>query len=112
MLATTYVFARGSREEAGVETALSLGLARRGKVGCHNGMVNGVVMELQNVAHTGLDVVGGEVESALADVDADGLGARDSGKGGNCKRCEEHVGGCFVCFVVWFAELRRYCMNY
>lgn len=63
-------------------------------------MVLGVVVELQNVADAGLDVVGGEGETALADVDADGLCAGNSGEGGNGKRCEEHVGGCFVLFGV------------
>lgn len=96
----TYVLARRGREETRVETTLSLGLARSSKVGSNNTVVLGVVVELQNVADTGLDVVGGEGETALADVDADGLCAGNSGEGGNGKRCEEHVGGCFVLFCV------------
>lgn len=70
-------------------------------------MVLGVVVELENVADAGLDVVGAEGETTHADVDADGLCAGNSGEGGNGKRCEEHVDGCFVLFCVGVLVLER-----
>lgn len=84
-LSSTYVLRAGGREEAGVETTLSLGLAGRSKVGGYDGVVLGVVVELQDIANGGSDVVGREGETALADVDADRLGAGDSGESSNGK---------------------------
>lgn len=81
----TYVLSATGREEAGVETTLSLGLAGSSKIGGHNGVVLGVVVELQDVTNGGSDVVGSESETALTDVDADGLGAGDSGESSNGK---------------------------
>jgi hypothetical protein len=60
IMLATYVLARSGGEEAGVETTLSLGLARSSKVGSNNAVVLRVVVELQNVTDSGLDVVGGK----------------------------------------------------
>lgn len=84
-LESTYVLRAGGGEEAGVETTLSLGLAGSSKVGGHDGVVLGVVVELQDITNGGGDVVGSEGEAALADVDADRLGAGDSRQGSNGK---------------------------
>jgi hypothetical protein len=46
MAGETHVLAGRGREEARVEAARGLGLARLCKVGSNNGVVNGVVMEL------------------------------------------------------------------
>lgn len=48
-------------------------------------MVLGVVVELQGITNGGSDVAGREGETALADVDADRLGADDSGESSNGK---------------------------
>jgi hypothetical protein len=99
-LLSTYVLSGGGREEARVETTLSLGLAGSSKVGSHNGVVLGVVVELQDITDSGSDVVGSESKAALTDVNADSLCAGDSGESSNGKSREDHFGGCgFVCFV-------------
>lgn len=68
-------------EETRKETVLGLGLARLSGRRGHDAVVLGVEPELENVADVGLDVLGLEGETGLADLDGDGLGGDGGGKG-------------------------------
>lgn len=81
---------RGGRDEAGEETTVE-GNARLSKAGLRNCVVQRVVVELDVIANLSDGVVGRVGETALTDIDAEGLlGGGNGGAGDDNSVCEVH----------------------
>lgn len=100
----TYVHATGRLDDARVEAARGR-LTRLGAIALNDAVGVGVEMEFEDVALVGFDVVGGEGQAALGDVDGDDLGESAGGEGGG------DSGGSEVHFKCWiqFCEMCQIC---